>query len=222
MRVLVVEDAAPTRAVIVAALVAAGFAVEEAADADTARRCLSAQAPDVVVLDIVLPDGSGLDLLREIARGAGTPVVMLSSRTDEFDRVLGLELGAEDYVPKPFYPRELVARVAKAAKRGTTVPARLEFACTVVNVMSREVLVRGEPLEMTAREFDLLVHLASNPRKAFSRNDLLREVWRSSSDWQSERTVTEHVRRLRQKLEPDPARPRLIVTVAGVGYRFDG
>ena len=221
LRVLVVEDTDPVRALIVLALTRDGCTVEEASGAAAAHARLSEGLPDVVVLDLGLPDGSGLDLLRELV-GGGTPVVVLTGRGDEVDRVVGLELGAEEYMVKPFFSRELAARVRRAAGRGRPAgSSRLEGGGLVIDRDSREVLLHGTPVALTDREFDLLVHLAASPRRVFSRDDLLRDVWRSSSEWQSAKTVTEHVRRLRHKLEEDPARPRLIVTVGTAGYRFD-
>lgn len=221
LRVLVVEDTDPVRALIVLALTRDGCTVEEASGASEARARLSEGTADVVVLDLGLPDGNGLDLLRELV-GGGTPVVVLTARGDEVDRVVGLELGADEYIVKPFFPKELAARVRRAAARRTTArPGRIERGGLVIDRDSREVLLQGTPVAVTDREFDLLVHLAASPRRVFSRDDLLRDVWRSSAEWQSAKTVTEHVRRLRHKLEEDPSRPRLIVTVGTAGYRFD-
>lgn len=221
-RVLVVEDSIPVRELIVRTLTSEGFVIEEAATGEEARRRLSSATPDVVLLDVGLPDANGFELLREVVATTGLPVIMLTSRTDEIDRVLGLELGAEDYVVKPFYPRELAARVRRAAHRARPVgTAPLEFGDLVVDVTSREVTVAGRTVDLTAREFALLAHLAASPRRSFSRDELLEQVWQSSPEWQKPKTVTEHVRRLRNKLEPDPDRPRWIKTVAGVGYRFD-
>lgn len=221
VRVLVVEDADPVRALVVLALTRDGCTVEEASGATEARARISDGAADVVVLDLGLPDGSGLDLLRELV-GGGTPVVVLTGRGDEVDRVVGLELGAEEYIVKPFFPKELAARVRRAAGRQTKPrPSHIERGGLVIDRDSREVLLPGTPVSVTDREFDLLVYLAASPRRVFSRDDLLRDVWRSSPEWQSPKTVTEHVRRLRLKLEEDPSRPRLIVTIGTAGYRFD-
>lgn len=220
-RVLVVEDVVPIAALIRQALEVEGMEVHHVADLAGARARLTSDPPDVMVLDVELPDGSGLDMLRERDRH-GVPVVILSSREEEMDRVRGLELGADDYVVKPFFPRELAARVRRAARR-TSSPrsSRLEFDGLVVDLASHEVLVDGAAVSLTDREFGLLAHLASSPRTVFSREDLLRGVWNSSSQWQSAATVTEHVRRLRQKIETDPSRPRWIVTVGRAGYRLE-
>lgn len=220
-RVLVVEDVAAIAALVRQALEAEGMEVHHVADLAGARDRLASRPPDVMVLDVELPDGSGLDLLQD-RDGWDVPVVILSSREDEADRVLGLDLGAEDYVVKPFFPRELAARVRRAAGRPAAAPpSRLVFDGLVVDLASREVSVGGATVSLTGREFDLLAHLASAPRTVFSREDLLRDVWNSSSEWQSAATITEHVRRLRQKVETDPARPRRIVTVGRAGYRLE-
>jgi DNA-binding response OmpR family regulator len=221
LTVLVVEDQPDIRAVVVQSLEQANFVVVQAASVTDARARLDEERLDVVLLDVNLPDGSGLDLLRELAATGRPPVVMLSSRGEEIDRVLGLELGAEDYVVKPFYPRELATRVRRAAGRTQPPPARIDLGGIVVDPASRQAWVGGRQLELTDREFDLLSHLARSPRRVFSRDDLLREVWQSSPDWQTSKTVTEHIRRLRHKIEDDPQRPRWIITVGSAGYRLD-
>jgi DNA-binding response OmpR family regulator len=238
--VLVVDDQETIVATVRAALEREGFDVDVCGDGPSALRRVRDEPPALVILDVGLPGMDGLEVLREIRRGADLPVVMLTARDDEFDRVLGLELGADDYVPKPFSPRELVARVKSVLRRsGSAVPPattaappgasfaddvwtsmRIEHGGLVVDLANREVLLRGELVETTRREFDLLAMLASSPRQVFSREQLLRSVWDSSSDWQAPATVTEHVRRLRQKLESDPTRPSMLLTVRGVGYRF--
>lgn len=225
MRALVVEDAPATAELVRTALEVEGFAVQHAPDLASARAKLQSQQFDVMVLDVELPDGSGLDLLREHrAGGADVPVVILSGRKGEVDRVVGLELGAEDYVVKPFFPRELATRVRRAAGRrpSPNLASRLVYDDLVIDLSAQEVLLRGEPIALTTREFALLAHLAASPRTVFGRNELLRDVWGSSPEWQTPRTVTEHIRRLRLKLEVDPSEPRRIVTVGRSGYRFDG
>lgn len=218
---LVVEDQPEIRAVIVETLERGGFVVVRATTLVEARDRLEAGAFDVVLLDVNLPDGSGLDLLRELVAGGRVPVVMLSSRGEEVDRVVGLELGAEDYIVKPFYPRELVTRVRRAAHRGQSPSSVIDLGGLAVDVASREAWVEGRQLELTDREFDLLAHLARSPRRVFSRDELLRDVWRSSPEWQTPKTVTEHVRRLRHKVESDPTRPQWIITVGHAGYRLE-
>jgi len=146
---------------------------------------------------------------------------MLTARDEEVDKVLGLELGADDYVVKPFYPRELAARVRRSLQRRAPAPTRVDVGGLVVDSRSREVRVGGEVVALTDREFDLVAHLARSPRHVFSRDDLLRDVWGSSPDLQSPKTVTEHIRRLRRKLGPGPEGHRWIVTVGSSGYRLD-
>lgn len=222
IRVLIVEDEDDIATLIRMALEADGMTVRHVIDLAGARQRLMTDTPDVMVLDVNLPDGSGLDLLREPDRVDGVPVLILSGQQQESDKVLGLELGAEDYVVKPFYPRELATRVRRAAtRRLVTTASRLVLGGMVIDLASREVEVGGTLVSLTTKEFDLLAHLASSPRSVFSRHTLLREVWDSSPEWQSPATVTEHVRRLRQKIETDPGRPRRIVTVGRAGYRLE-
>jgi DNA-binding response OmpR family regulator len=150
-------------------------------------------------------------------------VILLTARTEESDRVVGLELGADDYVVKPFSPRELVARVRSVLRRSvpSAAPQRLVFGELIIDTATREVSVNGHVVDTTAREFDLLAFLASSPRQVFSRGQLLQHVWKSSSEYQDPSTVTVHVRRLRTKIESDSEHPRHITTVWGVGYRFE-
>lgn len=223
IRVLVVEDSVPVAALVRRSLEAEGFIVELAEDLKGARTSLASdQPPDVVVLDVELPDGSGLELLRDKTPGASVPIVVLSSRQEELDRVLGLELGAEDYVVKPFLPRELATRVRRAAGRPRPEPVqRLDFGEVVIDLGRREVQIVGRQVgELTNREFDLLAHLAKSSGRVVSREELMRDVWHSSPEWQTPKTVTEHVRRVRQKIEQDPLNPSLIVTVGRAGYRW--
>jgi two-component system phosphate regulon response regulator PhoB len=219
--VLVVEDAGPVRALIVKTLAIDGCRIAEASSEADARSQLARSTPDVVVLDLGLPDSRGLELLREIISHA-IPVVVLTGRGTEADRVRGLQLGADDYMVKPFFPKELAVRVRRAAVRAQ--PSRspvLGGGGLAIDIDSREVHVKGRSTPLTDREFDLLVYMASTPRTVFSREDILRDVWQSSAQWQSAATVTEHIHRLRGKLEDDPRHPRLIVTVGKLGYRFD-
>lgn len=223
LKALVVEDSGPVAALVRRSLETDGFVVELVTDLQGARASLAAEhGPDVVVLDIELPDGSGLELLREAPGGPAVPIVVLSSRQEELDRVLGLELGAEDYVIKPFLPRELATRVRRAAGRPRPEPAaRLMFGDVVVDLAKREVEVSGRPVDgLTRREFDLVAHLARSSGRVVSRDELMRDVWHSSAEWQTPKTVTEHVRRVRQKIEHDPLNPSLIVTVGRAGYRW--
>ncbi|MBA2720115.1 MAG: response regulator transcription factor [Chloroflexi bacterium] len=221
-RVLVVDDEPTVREVVSRYLEREGYRVDSAADGDSARR-LFAESPDLVVLDLTLPGMDGLAFLRDIRRTSAVPVILLTARTEEMDRVVGLELGADDYVVKPFSPRELVARVRSVLRRGRAVidGPRLEFADLSIDARARTVTVRGKTVPFRAREFDLLHFLASSPHQVFSRAQLLNHVWESSAEFSDVSTVTVHVRRIRQKIENDPLEPRRIVTIRGVGYRFD-
>lgn len=220
LRVLVVEDSGPVGDLVRRSLEAEGFLVDVVPDLRSARAGLAANRPDVMVLDVELPDGSGLELLRT-SDGPSVPIVVLSSRREEIDRVIGLELGAEDYVIKPFLPRELATRVRRAATRPRPEPVRsLDFGDIVIDLARRDAHVFGQPVDLTPREFDLLAHLAGSSGRVCSREELLRDVWHSSKEWQSAKTVTEHIRRLRNKIEPDPLHPVLIVTTGRAGYRW--
>jgi DNA-binding response OmpR family regulator len=225
-RVLVVDDEPTVREVVVGYLRRDGHQVSEAADGATALRLLDADQPDLVVLDMMLPGVNGLDILRRIRAAGDLPVIMLTARSEESDRVAGLELGADDYVVKPFSPRELAARVNSVLRRTSTRAASadarpLVFDGLEIDLAAREVRCAGGVVEFTPKEFDVLAHLASSPRRVCSRADLLRDVWQSSPDWQDPATVTVHVRRIRNKIEIDPENPRWITTVWGVGYRFE-
>lgn len=225
-RILAVEDDAAVRGLLVRLLQDDGYEVFEADDALGAMEHLGANPPDLVLLDVVLPGVDGLDLLRRIRRKSTVPIIMLTGRTDEADRIEGLRSGADDYVLKPFSPGELVARVESVLRRSAPQAALVEQAVLAydgleIDPVAREVSVQGETVPVTAREFDLLAFLASAPRQVFTREQLLRQVWDSSTQWQDDATVTEHVRRVRKKIEADPDRPRWLVTVRGVGYRFE-
>jgi DNA-binding response OmpR family regulator len=221
--VLVVDDEPTIRDVVVQYLRREGYATLEASDGDTARDLLEREWPSLVVLDLMLPGTDGLALCRWIRDRSQLPVIMLTARGDEADRIVGLELGADDYVTKPFSPRELVARVRTVLRRGTAATDRrdehLRFGELEIDAAAREVRRRGSALRLTAREFDLLLFLARHPRRAFSRDQLMSRVWGYEPAFDSG-TITVHVRRLREKIEDDPARPRRLETVWGVGYRF--
>jgi two-component system phosphate regulon response regulator PhoB len=174
------------------------------------------------VLDLGLPKVRGLDVLRQVRADTAVPVIVLSGRSDEADRIIGLELGADDYVVKPFSPRELVARVRSVLRRSRSagLPSTLSFPGLDLDLSTREVRVRDHTVELRRREFDLLAFLCASPRQVFTREQLLRNVWDSEPEWQGIGTVSEHVHRLRAKVEIDPAKPCHILTVRGVGYRF--
>ena len=222
-RVLVVDDEAAVRALLTRYLEVEGYDVDEAADVPTALDALARREPDLVVLDVMLATDDGLDLLTGLRERSQVPVILLSARGAEADRVLGLKLGADDYVVKPFSPPELAARIASVLRRSAPPrpPAVLTFGDLAIDLGARELTVRGEVVEVTAREFDLLAFLATSPRQVFSRAQLLEHVWGSSEEWQDPGTVTEHVHRVRRKIETDPERPRWLRTVRGVGYRFE-
>lgn len=228
-RLLVVDDMADTRRLVVSALSRQGFIVEEADSGAAALALVADHRPDLVLLDINMPGMSGLEVMTQLRHVHSLPVILLTGRDEENDRVLGLELGADDYVVKPFYLRELVARTRSVLRRAQAsapppagvAPSGLEFGPLNIRLAEREVLVNGVVVETTPKEFDLLVFLVSSPRAVFTRKDLLDQVWGSSTEWQDPATVTEHVRRLRKKLEADPENPAWLLTVRGVGYRFD-
>ncbi|HRW20192.1 MAG TPA: response regulator transcription factor [Dermatophilaceae bacterium] len=234
-RVLVVDDDPTVREVVSRYLEHAGFAVSQADEGQRALALAAAEPPDIAVLDLMLPGVDGLEVLRRLRRRRGDlPVVLLSARGEEDDRVLGLQVGADDYVTKPFSPRELVLRVQSVLRRaqpsapssglssGSAGPAAplLADADLVVTPSARTATLAGAALPLTTRELDLLIHFLSHPGRAFTRQELMRQVW--GWEFGDESTVTVHVRRLREKIEPDPGAPQRICTVWGVGYRWDG
>ncbi|MFC5176846.1 response regulator transcription factor [Nocardioides taihuensis] len=222
-RVLVVDDDPTVREVVVSYLRAHHHEVVEAADGESALRLFAAEQADLVVLDLMLPDLDGLEVCRRLRARADVPVVMLTALGAEEDRVAGLEHGADDYVGKPFSPRELALRVDSVLRRSGEAtsegPQQLVDGDLVVDVPAHVATRAGAPLALTAREFDLLRFLLAHPGTAYSRDELLRQVWGWTFGDQS--TVTVHVRRLREKVEPDPTRPERLVTVWGVGYRWE-
>lgn len=222
-QVLIVDDEPMVREVVARYLEHDGHHVTVVADGTTALDELARRSFDLAVLDLMLPGADGLSILREIRRTGSLPVIVLTARGDEGDRIRGLQLGADDYVVKPFSPRELSARVASVLRRsGVTAPTGvLRFGATRIDEATREVRVDDELIELTRREFDLLTFLVHAPRQVFTRAQLLEHVWDSSPEWQDPATVTVHVGHLRQKVEPDPGRPQHLITVRGVGYRFD-
>ena len=222
-RILVVDDEPTVREVVVHYLQRDGYVVHQLDRGDLVDEAITTFQPDLIVLDIMLPGLSGLDVLRNVAVKT-IPVIMLTARVDEADRVLGLELGADDYVTKPFSPRELVARVRTVLRRAQPTVGSdetLRFDDLVIESRSREVTIGARIVALTAKEFDLLAFLATSPRQVFSRSQLLHSVWDSSPEYQDPATVTVHIRRLRNKIETDPENPRWISTVWGIGYRFE-
>ncbi|WP_406864215.1 response regulator transcription factor [Streptomyces sp. HUAS MG47] len=224
-RILVVDDDPTVAEVVSGYLRRSGFAVEHAADGPGALLRAGERRPDLVVLDLMLPGLDGLEVCRRLREAGPVPVIMLTARSDEEDRITGLEIGADDYVTKPFSPRELVLRVESVLRRsraatGPAVPRTvLRAAGLSVDPVTRRATRRGRELALTLREFDLLAHFLEQPGTAHTREQLMRQVW--GWDFGDLSTVTVHVRRLRAKIEDDPAQPRLIQTVWGVGYRFE-
>jgi DNA-binding response OmpR family regulator len=222
-RVLVVDDDHTVREVVVSYLRASKYDVVEAADGETALKEMRTQPADLVVLDLMLPGIDGLEVCQRLRQTSDVPVIMLTALGSETDRVVGLERGADDYVTKPFSPRELVLRVdsvlRRAGERAAPAGGTVADGDLIVDSGKHQATRDGAPLALTGREFDLLRFLLENPGQAFSREELLQRVWGWSFGDQS--TVTVHVRRLREKVETDPTRPTRLVTVWGVGYRWE-
>jgi DNA-binding response OmpR family regulator len=210
-RVLVVDDEPMVREVVARYLELDGVSVAAASNGAEAIEWLESNTPDLIVLDVMMPEVDGLTILRRLRLTSDVPVILLTARSSESDRIAGLELGADDYVVKPFSPREVA------------VPQefRADFDGLTIDASTREVRVGGAVVVLTPKEFDVLALLAQSPRQVFSRSQLLHLVWASSPDYQDPATVTVHVGRLRHKLEIDPQQPRWIQTVHGVGYRFE-
>jgi DNA-binding response OmpR family regulator len=224
-RILVVEDEPSIREVVSLYLRRAGYQVTIADDGRRALEILANQPPDLVVLDLMLPEVDGLQITRWLRERGDTPIIMLTARREEGDRIAGLEMGADDYVIKPFSPQELVSRVRAVLRRtrGAVSISRerpLSYGELKIDPQTRLVVVGGEEKSLTAKEFDLLWTMASHPRQVFTRDQLLDLVW-GLSEYIDPSTVTVHVRRLREKIEADPGNPVHVITVWGVGYRFE-
>ncbi len=223
-QILVVDDEEDVRDMIAEYLQDEGFRVHEAADGDGALAALSQNQVDLVLLDVMLPSRDGFDVLSAIRRSSEVPVILVTGRGQETDRIVGLRMGADDYVVKPFSLGELAARIRSVLRRagqGGPQGKRLEYDGLAIDLATRDVVAGERKVDLTAKEFDLLAFLAAAPRQVFSREQLLSKVWESSSEWQDPATVTEHVRRVRHKIEADPDHPRWVCTVRGVGYRFE-
>jgi len=223
-RILVVEDEPMVAEVVERYLRRDGHEVRLAFDGQAALDQLADQPADLIVLDLMLPRLDGATVCRAIRAGSDVPIIMLTARGDEPDRLKGLDLGADDYISKPFSPRELAARVRAVLRRTTKASPharRLEFERIQVDGQERSVEVEGRRVALTGREFDLLYHLASHSGQVFAREQLLASLWDEDIDVDAS-TVTVHVRRLREKIELDPSRPRHVKTVWGAGYRFEG
>jgi len=220
--ILVVEDSKSLRTMVKSYLTEEGFRVVTAANGREALFVAREEKPDLVILDLMMPELNGYEFMRVYSREADTPVIMLTAKLEENDKVLGLELGADDYVTKPFSPRELTARVRAVLRRvgkQAADPELLRAAGIEVDRAGRLVMVRGQPVELTPFEFDLLATLMTAPGRVFSRLDLLRHLQGTAYEGY-ERNIDVHIRHLRMKIETDPADPRCIETVYGVGYRF--
>lgn len=226
--ILVVDDEPNIREVVGLYLRREGHSVVEASDGEEALRCARQQPPDLVVLDLMLPKIGGLEVCRRLQSDRRTPVIMLTAKGEEHDRIIGLGVGADDYVVKPFSPRELVARVDAVLRRVQPQPDApppderpVQFSNLSINPQTREVVADGQQINLTAREFDLLYFLARNRERVFTRDQLMEIVWGYTFAGDTS-TVTVHMRRLREKIERDPAAPRYLQTVWGVGYKFTG
>jgi len=224
--ILVVDDEPSIVEVVSLYLRREGFNVLTAGDGDSALAIAREHQPDLIVLDIMLPKRSGLEITRTLRMERAVPIILLTARGDEADRIVGLELGADDYVVKPFSPREVVARVKAVLRRSirddvNTGERPLTLGTMTVVPSERVVMIDGTSVDLTAKEFDLLYFLASHPRQVFTRDQLLDRVW-GTEYIADESTVTVHVRRLREKIERDPSNPEYVVTVWGVGYKFSG
>ena len=222
-RILVVDDDPTISDVVTRYLQNDGYDVQVAYDGEEALEHARAFYPDLVVLDLMLPKLDGLEVCRLLRCQGSVPIIMLTAKGDEMDRLVGLNLGADDYIAKPFSPRELVARVKAVLRRSGSVPGIEEDSLRIdglyINPRTRQVSVGGHDVDLTAKEFDLLRFLAMHPRQVFSREQLLNDVWDYLYAGDTS-TVTVHIRRLREKIEADPTRPRYILTVWGVGYKF--
>jgi DNA-binding response OmpR family regulator len=224
--ILIAEDEPNIAEVVSLYLKRADFKVQVASNGLDALEILEKRIPDLVVLDIMLPEMDGFAITRWLRERSNVPIIMLTARRDEIDRITGLELGADDYVVKPFSPQELVSRVRAVLRRAGGTPSQpateaqtLEAGNLTINPLSRTLHLDGEPVPLTAKEFDMLYLLASHPQQVFTRDQLLDRVW-GEVEYIDPSTVTVHVRRLREKIESDPSSPEKLLTVWGVGYKF--
>ena len=227
-KVLIVDDDVDMVSMLRAYLAGEGYEIAIASSGAEVVRAISDDAPDLVLLDIVLGSEDGREVMSELRLVSDVPVIFLTGRALESERIAGLKLGADDYIVKPFSLAEVAARIDTVLRRASASPAQRRidrptrsFGELEINELTHEVKVADQLVDLTSREFALLAFLATSPRQVFSREQLLALVWDSSSEWHNQATVTEHVRRLRAKIEPDPDHPRWITTVRGIGYRFD-
>jgi DNA-binding response OmpR family regulator len=226
IRILVVEDEPSLAEVVSLYLKRAGYQVQIASDGKQAMNILEKQIPDFVILDLMLPEIDGLSLTRWLRDRSNVPIIMVTARREEIDRIAGLEMGADDYVVKPFSPQELVSRVRAVLRRigreqaGAEPERDLSFEEIQISPRTRTVMLKQNEVDLTAREFDLLYLLARHPKQVFTREQLLERVW-GGAEYIDPGTVTVHVRRLREKIESDPSSPKHMITVWGVGYKFE-
>ena len=224
--ILIVEDEASIAEVVSLYLKRAGYEVQIASDGKQAMNIFERQIPDFVILDLMLPEVDGLSLTRWLRDRSNVPIIMLTARREEIDRIAGLEMGADDYVVKPFSPQELVSRVRAVMRRlgreqtEAEPESNISFADLTINPGSRVVTIKDTPIDLTVKEFDMLYLLARHPKQVFTREQLLERVW-GGAQYIDPGTVTVHVRRLREKIEVDPSHPAHLVTVWGVGYKFE-
>ena len=225
-KILVIEDEPSLAEVVSLYLTRAGFQVQIAADGKEAMKILEKKIPDFIIMDLMLPEIDGLSLTRWVRDRSDVPIIMVTARREEIDRIAGLEMGADDYVVKPFSPQELVSRVRAVLRRtgrdqaGSNADQKLTFASISIDPLSRVVTVNDTQIELTAKEFDMLYLLARHPKQVFTRDQLLERVW-GGAEYIDPGTVTVHVRRLREKIESDPSSPKHLLTVWGVGYKFE-
>lgn len=224
-QIVIVEDEPNINEVVSLYLKRAGYSVVGFTDGIAALNALTDQMPDLVILDVMLPGMDGFTLTRRLRDYSDVPIILLTSRREETDRIAGLELGADDYVVKPFSPGELVSRVRAVLRRVRSAQEKstdtaLDFKNLQINPQTRLVSLHGKEISLTAKEFDLLYYMAKHPRQVFSREQLLENIW-GLSEYIDPGTVTVHIRRLREKIELDPAAPARLVTIWGVGYKFE-
>jgi DNA-binding response OmpR family regulator len=225
-RILVVDDERIVTEVVERYLQLEGYDVRVAENGAQALEIAGEWYPNLVVLDLMLPEIDGLEVCRQLRQDRPVPVIMLTAKGEEIDRIVGLELGADDYMVKPFSPRELVARVKSVLRRtangaGQKTDGLLRYGDLVIDPMAREVILRGHRINLTGKEFDLLYFFTSHPNQVFTREQLMNQVWVYSYSAEYG-TITVHIRRLRAKIEADPLKPRFIKTLWGVGYKFEG
>lgn len=221
-RVLVVDDEESILKVVSYALQQAGYEVHTAIDGPGGEFLLGEVKPDIVILDVMLPGKSGLDIARDLRARSNIPIIMLSARGDEVDRILGLEFGADDYVTKPFSPRELVSRVKAILRRSESSPAEkacIEVGELSIDTLAHQVKLAGQPMHLTSSEYGILLHLARHPGQAFSRQEIMNALW-DESPVGDERAIDVHIHNIREKLEADPKNPEYVLTVRGYGYRL--